>query len=122
MNYSVAEIASILKGEAAGGHLNEAVIRDILIDSRKLIQPEASLSSQARQQAVRRAAWLLDEGQQQRGRGQKRAPGRTHARRCSTKRSRQFGRWDVWIERAQSAASSMLVSLMIARGQASITP
>lgn len=43
MNYSVAEIASILKGEAAGGHLNEAVIRDILIDSRKLIQPDHCL-------------------------------------------------------------------------------
>jgi len=73
----------------------------------KLVQPEASLSSQARQQAVRRAARLLDESQQQHSRGQKRAPRRTHARRCSIKRSRQFGRWDVWIKRAQSAASSI---------------
>jgi alanine racemase len=43
MNYPVTEIVRILKGELAGGRLTEATVRDILIDSRKLIQADQCL-------------------------------------------------------------------------------
>ena len=43
MNYPVTEIIKILKGEIAGGRLVEGVVRDILIDSRKLISAENTL-------------------------------------------------------------------------------
>jgi alanine racemase len=43
MNYPVAEIIDILKGEAIGGTPAEATVRDILIDSRKLISPDNTM-------------------------------------------------------------------------------
>ncbi len=43
MNYPIGEILKILKGEAAGGRLHDASVRDILIDSRKLISAENTL-------------------------------------------------------------------------------
>lgn len=43
MNYPISEVVGILKGEIPGGKLTETTVRDILIDSRKLISAENTL-------------------------------------------------------------------------------